>query len=745
MLLQSMNQACCNSIHLASSVCVCRGRQLDSLADAVAQRIGDFATALVTAADAELTSLRATAACDAAAVEESDSSDVSSNGSCAGTHSAQHRRAATEAEAGATEAGTHAAAKAAAAVEAALDGGAAMHAESVPVSPFGRFAAGRASGLSPSSLGAALAEDSDASRRGSADDAGMLLFGDDNFAGLRRRNLSAALTASPRSRDRTPRPSASLPVSPLQPTAPEAPEPGSSNYASADGSGRRNSRSSGDSRLGLPAAVPAHSGSSPPQPLLHAVRKPSDLGGQGAGSGDLNSSRRLSLQTFLQSQLELLNSQQPANSAPGAARASPWQQSPQPPAQQPAAQHAAGDSAAAPERRQPSAASSLPVTAGAAAAEAAAAALESAASALRQGAAATAAAADALPPAGTVLQAGAAAGAAVGAVAALAATAPVVAPAATEAVTSAIGDAAAAVVNSAAQTASAAVGAAAGMASTACGEVAAAAAGTAAEGAAAATCAAAQTAADVAAAGPIAQTAADAACCAAETAAHAAVPAASALGVAMVGAAGPAAAGLAGLVLRQQSFGEAGDGAQAASGASDQAQPAAQRSAGQSANSSSSSLQQLAERDSLPLAGLRGGALSSSNGQELSTATDVSPGCDSDAACHSSQHATKLGRHTPFGGKAGDETACCGAAGTCCCKCWQALSSPWLAIRGSALERHFCGWQPSRRLQVHISPAGVDMSFIASLRARSRFLMYLVSRLALCGMSVPVGTQPQIS
>lgn len=659
-------------------------RQLDALAAAVAARIGDFAAALVTAADAELMSLRAAAEQESAAAREPDTSNVGSNGSCAGSHSAQHGRAAPEAGAETAEACTPAMAEAAAVADALADHGTAAGAEDVPVSPFGRFGAAQAGGLSSFSLGPALAEETDASRRDSADDTGILLFGDDNFgsSGLRRRNLSAALTMSPRSRDRSPRRSTSLPALPLQPPAAELPqEQGPSTFVSVDSSSRRNSRSSGESRLGGAAALQVLSEASHLQPLLQPLVQAGAQFGESAGQAaqDLSSSRRLSLQGFLQAQLELLRSQQA------------WQV-PQPAVQQPLEQRAAGSQAPAATSVQASAASSLPMAVGAAAAEVAAGAPESAATALREGVAATAAAADVLPPAG-ILQAGAVMGAA------LAVTAAPVAPVAIEAVTTAVSSAASAVASSAMQ-APAGVTACA-MGDAAASEFAAAAAGPVAEGAAAATCAVSETAAD-AAGMPMAQTAADVACCAAETPADAALPAANAPAVALVVAARAAAAALAGLTIRQQPSGEGSDHAAAAGCAGDEAQLAAQHTEEQpeSLHSAASAEEGQSQGDSLPLAALRGGARSICNGQApvLTAAAADGSGGSGGLSCAPGR-SPKLGCHTPSGGKGahGMDETCCRAAGTCCCECWQALSAPWLAIRGSALF----GWQSSHHLQVN--------------------------------------------
>lgn len=145
----------------------------------------------------------------------------------------------------------------------------------------------------------------EASRRGSADDAGMLLFGDDNFAdvGLRRRNLSAALT--PRSFDRSPRPGPSPPFSPPQQAQAlmmTATRQSSATYYTSGSSGRRGSS---DSRLGqLASASHASGGRSASLPPAHAGMRVSDSMEEAAAADDLSSSRRHSMQVggFLLSQ-----------------------------------------------------------------------------------------------------------------------------------------------------------------------------------------------------------------------------------------------------------------------------------------------------------------------------------------------------------------------------------------------------------------------------------------------------------
>ena len=700
-------------------------RQLESLADAVAQRIGDFAAALVSAADTELTSLRAAAGEDAVAAADSDSTIVSSNSSCVGSESLRQRQrqanTGTEASECRDDAGTQGVGSTAAAPVMHLPTAAAR---GPSASPFGRFASSCVSPTSPGALG-----DSDASRRGSGDDAGSLLFGDDNFAGSAvraRRKLSAALTASPRSRERSPRLSSSLPANSALPLAPaqlaplqRSPDQGSSRYASVDSSARRHSRSSGDSRLGQVAAM------SPLSEVSHQqlqAQGSAHLGSMAARAGaaedDLSSSQRLSLQSFLQSQLELSHPDkaEAASSSSAADPQPPPQQQQQQqqeqqqvpadlPELQPMEQDEVAKPAAAEGSRRPSAASQTPGITSAAMAEAAASALEAAASALRAGAAASTAAAECLTPTGTIVQAGAAAGAAVGAVAVLAAAAPAIAPAATETVKSAIGDAATTVVTAAAETAKVAVEAAADAAVEAGSNLATAAAGPAAEGAAAATCTVAETAAETAgpAAGPLAQGAADAVCLAAEAAADAVVPAAaSGPAVALVGAAGAAAAGLAGLTIQQQPADPVGSGDVAAS-------------AGEvaSAGSDASATQQQGYRSERPpgpsgppLEALRGGECSRSITEDSRPPAGAVEASRERAT--SSQLTAKLGRETPFSGTSGpakcatlgrDETACCGAAGTGSCNCWQALSAPWIAFRSCAADR-FIGWHPSSQLQV---------------------------------------------
>lgn len=743
-----------------------QARQLDLLADEVALRIGDFAAALVTAADAELVALKMVPSrtTSVAAAAASDSPVASSYSSCAGTGSVQHPHAPTGEEAAAAE------------VLAAYLAG--QKAEPALVSPFGRFAAANASGVSRTSL-AMVTDEGQASRRGSADDAGMLLFGDDNFAGagLRRRNLSAALT--PRSADRSPRPGPSPPFSPpqqAQALTMTATRQESGTYYTSGSSGRRGS---GDSRLGQMASASAASvGRSASLPPTHAGMRISDSMEEAAAADDLSSSRRQSLQVFLLAQLELLGPQLPASASAEAAApplqpASPRSQPPlpRPPLQQSSPPHRAvlGDPAVAastaaeqeesgaPLQTAATASSSKPLPA--AAAEAAADALESAASALREGAAsATAAAADALPPTGELLQAGAAAGAAVGAVAALAVTAPVIAPAATEAVKAVVSDAATSVVSSAVDTATAAastvagsaavaadvavdtaaaavsaaadaaasvVPAAASNAATACAEVATAAAGPMAEGAAAVTCQAAEAAGG--GAGPVAQTAADVVCSAAETVADTAVPAASTPAAALVSAAGAAAAGLAGLAIREDASSldtQSTAHSAAVSASLSASQPAAHPPKGEVEDEASGSDQQAGAMDhdspaSPRLKGLRGGAQSSSFGNSSLLAASLnrlSSQADADGrggGVNGSRPArgTKLGRRTPFAddrnsrsihpkpcGK--DQTACCGAAGTGSCGCDAALSSPWLIFQDSVLERRFCRWQGRSQLQM---------------------------------------------
>ena len=739
----------------------------------------------MSAADTELASLRAAAGQDATAAADSDSTIVSSNSSCAGSESVRQRQrqadTGTEASECREDAGVHGVGSVVAAP--GLGPPAAAAQRQLP-SPFDQLASSCVSPPSPGALA-----DSDASRRGSGDDAGSLLFGDDNFAGSAvraRRKLSAALTVSPRSRDRSPRLSSSLPTnSALTPLRRRSPEQESSHYASVDSSARRHSRSSGDSRLGQAAAMSPLSEVSHQQLQTQGSRQLGSMAAQaGDAEQDLSSSQRLSLQSFLQSQLELSH---PGKAEGASSAAEPQEQAqsrPPPPAQQPQQQQqqqqvpadlpqlqpmeqdavpqpaaavgsrqqqlqpadlpelepmeqdkapepAAAEPAAAQASRQPSAASQSPGITSAAMAEAAASALEAAASALRAGAAASTAAAECLPPTGTIVQAGAAAGAAVGAVAVLAAAAPAIAPAATETVKSAIGDAATTVVTAAAETAKVAVEAAADAAVEAGSNIAAAAAGPAAEGAAAATCTVAETAAETAgpAAAPLAQGAADAVCVAAEAAADAVVPAAaSGPAVALVGAAGAAAAGLAGLTIQEQPADPAGSGDVAVS-----AVEAASAGSDASAKQRALSPERPPSPGAPPLEALRGGDCSSS--------TTLEPAAGLEARVEratSSQLTAKLGHATPFSTESNrekcavhgrDETACCSAAGTSSCKCWQALSTPWIAFRSCAANRFTLCWQPSSQLQARYHHKSLQVVLYRVVVAVMRIVVMMHSRL----------------